>query len=251
MHVGAGRCPELDLYLSLGAAQVLLVEPDPDLCAPLAERIAALDRPGTVELVAAALTDLAYEPTAWLHRWSRTALNGLRPPLETALETARGHNGDRIVKRDSVEVPRLEIAPLLARFAPGLATAGVANLLVLQAGGDELRLLVALDLADRLSKFDSILVKTAVAPRFDGGTFRDELLPFLRGSGYAVEDRAGPGDGGAWLLAAHRTGAVTIDLPMRRRAESLQIALAQTRHRAMLCARAAHPGPGSGPKSAG
>ena len=166
LHIGAGFGGDLAAYLASGAERIILVEPDAAALAVLRPLVAGQDR---VTLIPVAVTP---EPgLTRLNRFNFADLNTLRQPV--GITTI--FPGLQVLSQDivAVETP----ADLLAR---GLLSYMRPNWLVIEAPGEELAILTALDAAGQLEPFETLVLQGAREIYFAGSTAIDAVLDWLK-----------------------------------------------------------------------
>lgn len=168
VHVGPGTLEGRRAYPAT-AARVLLIEPDPELGAGLEAQIAGQDN---VTLIASALLPVQIRPV--LVRYSLPEFNGFRAP--TGLK--RLYPG--LKRLSDLAVPALSVAQLLGRLGP---TAG-ADVLGIEAAGEERAILDALAEAGALDRFARVVLTCGRAPLFEGAGSAAELAAWLTGQGF-------------------------------------------------------------------
>lgn len=173
LHLGAGECRELDNFLRLKAARILLVEANPQLAGRLRSRVRGVEQ---VEIVGAAVA--AAE--------GKVVLQVLNNPRESSL-----HRPTLLLKRypnlsvaRTVAVPAVTLSQLVERLAPD---ASCDNLLVLEVQGAELAVLSSAP-AEISQKFSWIAMRASQETLYEGGARLEEVDAVLRKAGFqAVE----------------------------------------------------------------
>jgi hypothetical protein len=166
LHVGAGRCQELDVYIACEAKDITLAECDPNKIYDLRARVAGLPQ------VAIETSVIVSEPSGEValntcndSRFNSLLLPGFLTHLFPNLKTS-----------GSINLPSRPLLDLVEQLPD---TTGVANLLVLDLLGNELPLLRSLP-TTLLGRFDFIALTVENEPLFVDGSTRWEVFEFLR-----------------------------------------------------------------------
>lgn len=174
VHIGAGRCEELDAYLSSSAGRIVLVEPRAPLAAELRMRSAMDSR---VEVLEVAVTNNPQHNK--LNEYSMPGLDSLYLP--TGLK--RLFPGLRLLARQPVST--ITVAELLERCA----FVGDQNALIVQAPGLEANIIESLFDAGRLDSFAYISVACPEQPLYDGSGESARMLSLLHDKGFDLAHR--------------------------------------------------------------
>ena len=174
LHIGAGTCDALPLYLAAAPHAIVLIEPNPTLVAALQQRIAGT---GTVTVEAVAIAGAAGERP--LAVFNIAALSSLQRPSGLLAV----YPGLR-----AVDFPTVRCVTLDAALAGIDLDASLAHWLIAEAPGAEPDILAALARPDIAALFDRILFRIGREPLFDGGIDAPNLLRKLRDCGYVIED---------------------------------------------------------------
>lgn len=187
VHVGAGAGGDLPLYTGAGARRIVLAEADPECAAELRARLR--DMPG-VEIVQAAVSgDTTPRP---FHRTSFSDLSSLRAP--TALREL--FPGLRIVSHK----PVAPVDPI--KLVADLEDVEGLRALVLEAPGESLGILAALEDAGKLRDFGLICLCEGRAALYDGAPALADIRAWLDAADYRVETETPPADPDRpWLTA--------------------------------------------------
>lgn len=172
IHIGAGQAQALDAYLASGAAQITLIEADPDIAAELEARTGAEDR---VQVICAAVS--AAPGARPFHRTSLPELNAFHAPDGAPALFP----GLRMLSSD----PLPAVAP--AELISSLSAAGDGpELLVIEAFGEALGIVQALAKADLLTRFERLHVQEARATIYSDIAPIEALQGALREAGFQV-----------------------------------------------------------------
>jgi FkbM family methyltransferase len=174
LHLGAGACQELPTYLAMGATRIHLLEPNPTVAKALL-RLAEAEPSVTVDARAVAGQD----GLAALHVFNFAPLSSLRLPTGLR-ELMPG-----LHEVDSPEVETVSVASLMEDLEP-LEGHG-ARVLVIDAPGEEGRILIDLQVGGFLRRFSHILLYFGRVSLFAGSPIWDELSELVLAEGYRVE----------------------------------------------------------------
>lgn len=180
LHIGAGQGGDVDGYLAAGAQAVTLVEPDPEALAHLRMTVAGQDR---VHVIGAAIS--AMPGNTDLYRFNFPDLNSLRPAqgLETVFP------GLEILAREPVTVR----GP--AEIVSGIDLAeGQAHVLVIEAPGEAMSLLQALEEAGLLKAFSGLCIQAGAERHYQDETPASEIVGWLREAGFPSAREEGTTD---------------------------------------------------------
>lgn len=199
LHVGAGNGAELETYLAAKPAHIRLLEPNPPAAKAL--QLAAANAPSvTVEASALAGQD----GTATLRVFNHASLSSLRAPHELT----RLFPGLHLVSEP--EVATVSVASLLA----GLPFAeGKRNILILDAPGEEGRIVEDLRAGHWFKRFDHVFMYCGTSELYEGSRTANELRGRLEAEGFDVEAtlRDDP-DRPCLILRLDRTALKVIEL---------------------------------------
>ena len=180
VHIGAGAGGDLALYLEAGAKTVTLVEGDAGAVEQL-EGLAVAHEGVTV--IPAVVSGDTRKRAFW--QMNFPDLSSLRAP--TGLKEL--FPGLRVLSKELV-IP-VDPARLIAPLE--LSDSG-ANLLVIEAPGEALGILRALEPDDLLQRFDAIHLQEARVPLYDEAPGADDILAYLVGAGFAARFETSPDD---------------------------------------------------------
>lgn len=199
LHIGAGKCEELSVYLRSNAKRILLVEPNPRLAAQLRQRtegesrvqvmeLAVSDNPGLNQLNEYNLPEASslYQPTG-LKSW----FPGLRIIAQHSVATRAPQE---LVDQEIVE--------------------GERNLLVVQAPGAEFAIVKALANAKTPDHLSLIWLTNPRDIYYENASRADDTLAALKRQGYEIrkENNTNP-DWPQWQLTCN---------PLARKIKSLE-----------------------------
>lgn len=186
LHIGAGADLDLPACLEAGAQSVTLTQADPDLAADLRGLAAPYPQISVIEAAVSA----GPRPRAF-YRASLPDLSSFRAP--TALKKL--FPGLKILSRDIVQ-PANPVT-----LARGLAGEGPAAL-VIEAPGEALGILRALEAAGLLTVFDTVRLREGLRPLYEGAPAAAAIADFLTGAGYEAAFDPEPADPDRpWLTA--------------------------------------------------
>ena len=194
VHLGAGRCRELSDYLAWAPARMVLVEPESVSAAVLRGATAALDH---VEVLQVAVS--GSKGLACLNVFNLADLNSLRTP--TGL--LRLYPGLRQLRQ-----PQVQTLPLGDLLAPLALRADQANLLVIDAPGEELRIVEDLIDLQTLHSFKNLVLHCGLQELYEGAASAEQVLERLESQGYEILEQGGEGDAGRprWHLGRNDLG---------------------------------------------
>jgi hypothetical protein len=207
IHLGAGRCTELDGYLAAEPGLLLLVEADPRLAEALAQRVA--ERPDVRVLQAV----VAAQPgQATFHRYNLPDANGLY--RATGLHEL--YPGLRLLE----EVPSetIGIAELLATLN---LEPGQRNHLVIDTPGEEARLLATLADEGQLHLFGRLEILVGDGAMYEGGSGAAEILDWLAERGFDLVDEDPSEDPDRPRFTLRRNDMALELLALRQRVDEL------------------------------
>jgi DNA repair exonuclease SbcCD ATPase subunit len=189
IHLGAGRCSELDQHLAREPGRLVLVEADEGLADKLRQRV-----PGrsNVQVVNTAIAAETGQRT--YYRYNLPAVNGLREP--TGLCAL--YPGLRVLEARPVQA--MGIIEFLDSLQPA---ADQSNGLVIELAGEEAAILEALEAGDRLHQFCELELVASREPLYELEKPARELLDWLDDQGFLVveEDDRGDQDRPRWRLS--------------------------------------------------
>ncbi len=173
VHAGAGSCRQPQHYLQLGADDVLLIEPVPQLAASLRALTSGLDG---VRVEEGALSDTEAEQDFYL----------LNNPVESSLlkPSALLEQFPNLKLREVCKVRTLRLDTLLQSV---VRREGRSNVLVLEIKGMEHEVLRGLSDAD-LERFDFLVLETAAQPLYEGAAPASQTVDVLHAHGFDVVD---------------------------------------------------------------
>jgi hypothetical protein len=170
IHLGAGRCSELDDYLALQPHRLLLVEADPLLAEDLNARTAGLTQ---VQVMCAAV---AGQPgPATFHRYSLSEVNS----LHSASGLLALFPGLKTVEQ--LQVEKVSPAKLLQ---PLQLQANQENRLVIDLPGEELPVLQALEATKLLDLFGQLYLHCGKDSLYKGCEKASHVLCWLKNHGF-------------------------------------------------------------------
>lgn len=179
LHIGAGECSELSVYLATRAERIVLVEPVPELVYRLRQRTKQEDR---VTIIEAAVTDKNGKTI--LHHFNVSDLATLHPPEEPPLRWPG------LCKVSQYNVKTVGLSGLLEKID---MQQGKVNWLVIECPGEEETVLHELGKNYAHSFFQYISLHTSsMTPRID--TAWPRLRKVLYEVGYCLEDIFGQSD---------------------------------------------------------
>lgn len=187
VHIGAGNCEEFEIYCQLGAKQIILVEPLPELAAALQQfeshhgkivvnQMAVAGKSAICEALICRNIRPNSSDQEELYLLRPTALLGLRPSLQvTRTENIKTHT--------------------IVDVCGDLQFTGLNDLLVLELQGLEVEALKATP-ESLVRKFEWIAVRVSEKPLFENGATRSLVTATLREFGFqpipSAQDFSGP-----------------------------------------------------------
>ena len=170
LHIGAGRCAELEMYKRFDRSCIVLVEPQADLAGELAARTAETPH---IRVISAAIAEEAGENT--LHLFNLSQYASLHQPngifsLFPGLEEV-----------GQVSVNCLTIADLISDSG---VSPGADNWLVIDAPGAEAIVVQALGEDKNRELFSHVFLRAGNTPLFESVDAADQLLQQLHSLGY-------------------------------------------------------------------
>jgi hypothetical protein len=207
IHLGAGRCSELDDHLEREPGRLVLVEADKGLADSLRQRVAGQSN---VQVVNAAIAAETGQRTYF--RFNLPAVNSLRQP--TGLRAL--YPGLRVLEEQPVR------ALGVTEFLDSLDLApDESNGLVMELAGEDLAVLEALEVGDKLHHFCEVELVAGRESLYEGSKPAHLILQWLESNGYEVrgEDAAYDRERPRWRL--RRNDLVLKVRALRERVEQL------------------------------
>jgi FkbM family methyltransferase len=188
VHLGAGRCSELDGYLAQQPRRLLLVEADPQLAEDLKNR--TKDRE-SVKVTCAAIAGLSGPAT--FNRYNLLEANSLHS-ASGLLELFPGLKTVEQLKVDAIRPDSLLNQLNL--------NAAQENLLVMDLPGEELPVFKALQQSQKLHLFSQVILHCGCQALYEGSEPAARILEWLRDEGYdlVAEDPGVDPDHLCWTL---------------------------------------------------
>lgn len=179
LHIGAGDGAELAAWQAAGAREITLVEADADTARALATRLAG--QPGLRVIAGAVSADPAPRP---FRITNLPALNSFRAPegIEALFPGLRTLGREVVTPLDPVA--------LVAGLTPGTGAAA----LVIEAPGEALGILQALDGAGLLDRFEAIRLQEGDTPLYAGAPPAETIRDWLHEAGFRAEFEPVPDD---------------------------------------------------------
>lgn len=172
LHLGAGKCRELDTYLETAAEQIVLVEPDPEAAQGLRQRAEADPRVKVIEAAVGGQGD-----SAKLHRYNVPGLATLHP-LKTPPTQWPG-----LREVAQLHVKTLDFKQLLEQVA---LAESKQHWLVIETPGEEAQVLRALREHEIPQRFAYLsLTLGSLTPQLEQA--RPVLFQALEEAGYRLE----------------------------------------------------------------
>ena len=175
VHIGAGLCDALDIYLDATPEKIILIEPNPEAVEELAAKI---QEHSVVNLIAAAISE--NDGRAHLRVLNFADLSSLRVP--TGLIDLLP--GVRVVNEPMVDTLSFNG---LRQQLPEIS-ADKANWLVIEAPGEELTIAKALLETQSTELFQNVILRCSQTVTFEGSAPAPEVLQILRHAGYRLEN---------------------------------------------------------------
>jgi hypothetical protein len=203
VHLGAGLCSELDTYLSLVPARLLLVEADPQVATALQARTAQLPN---VQVLCNAVAGSA-GPVV-LYRYNLPGSSSLHP-ASGLLQLFPG-------MKALEETPLEAVAPATL-LEPLQLSAEEDNLLVVDLPGEELPVLQALWDATLLQLFNQVKLRCGREPLYHGGEPAAQILRWLEDHGFDLlrEEDGDDADYPCWTLQRNQLQLRNLELAQR------------------------------------
>jgi hypothetical protein len=207
IHLGAGRCSELEDHLARKPGVVLLVEADPQLAEALAARTADLPE---VRVLCAAVAGQPEFRT--LHRYNLPDAGSLRPA--TGLREL--YPGLRLLEQLPVElIDPTELLQPLQVDPEG------DSLLIIDLPGEELPVLQALQAADLLHSFRELRLYCGRQSLYLESAPAEQVLQWLVDTGFDVADENGAQDSDRPCWTLRRNALMLQNRGLRQQIEAL------------------------------
>ncbi len=184
LYLGAGRTAGAAAWLDAGAGHVALVEPDPGNVQAL-QRHAGAEARIAVHACAVAERD----GTARLQLFNHAPLSSLRAPADL------GALFPGLRRLREVEVDTASPATLATRLPP---PGPAADLLIVDAPGEEAVAIAGLEAAGALHRFGRILLRCGTTEHYAGSLPLAALTARLEQAGYRVEEVGGDDPDRPW-----------------------------------------------------
>jgi FkbM family methyltransferase len=204
VHMGAGRCRELDSHLAAKPKKVLLIEADPQLAEALEARTADLPH---VQVTRAAVA--GERRAAEFHRYNLPDAGSLQA-ASGLLELFPGLRTLERITVETISAPEL-IGPLRLDTAQ-------ENLLVVDVPAEELPVLQALQQAEQLHLFRHLHVHCGRESLYERSQPASSVVQWLRDHGFDLIDEDDSNDPDRPRLILQRNA-----LALQNRALSLQL----------------------------
>jgi FkbM family methyltransferase len=188
VHLGAGRCSELNDYLAQRPRRLLLVEADPQLADDLQNR--TKDR----ESVQVSCAAIAGQPgPATFNRYNLPEVNS----LHAANKLIELFPGLKTVEQ--LKVNAISPDSLLSLLK---LNAEQENLLIIDLPGEELPVLQVLKQSQKLHLFSQMILHCGCEPLYEGSEPAEQVLEWLRNEGFdlVAEDNSINPDRPCWTL---------------------------------------------------
>jgi FkbM family methyltransferase len=188
IHLGAGKCSELDDYLTLNPKNIQLIEADSDLVKELELKVQNNDN---VTIIPCAIS--ATEEHRKLFRYNISSANGIHPATELKLLFPG------LKQLEPIKVKSIRPTELLQPLALNIEQ---NNLLVVDVPGEELAVLQALEEADKLVLFRYIQLHCGIKALYSESHTADSVINWLNEHGYHVKqiDNSNSSYRPVWLL---------------------------------------------------
>lgn len=174
VHIGAGKCNELDAYLATSASRIVLVEPNPSLAASLRRCVQTEPR---VQVLEVAITNNPADNQ--LNEYNLPGASSLYPPTELR----RLYPGMRLLKQHRVTT--IGVEELVERCE----LEGEHNALVVQAPGSELEIIEALTERGDIDRFSYIDITCSEKPLYESPSQASEVLALVHEQGFDTVNR--------------------------------------------------------------
>ncbi len=193
IHLGAGRCSELEGYLASKPTHLLLVEADPQLTKTLQAR--TNDFPH-VKIINKAV---AGQPgSAMFYRYNLPDVSGLHQANSNLLKLFPGLK--------TVQTVQTEATAPSALLQPLELQADQHNWLTIDLPGEELAVLKAIQQADQLHLFDQLQLHCGNQALYEEGEPAATILQWLQDQGFDLfqEDNSHDLDRPCWMLKRNK-----------------------------------------------
>jgi FkbM family methyltransferase len=188
IHIGAGRCRELDAYAEAGIPRIILIEPNPNLAERLRKREYS---PGVLEVVEAAVAEAS--GTADLLILNVLEMSSLRTPM--GLEQLYPN----VAVRERCRVNVISIHDLVTRARE---TGGRRSLAIIDAPGEEGALVDAILSRTNGKAFSDLLVACMPDEAYAGAQPAGAIAARFEHDGYLLQEVEVANDlDRLWLLA--------------------------------------------------
>ncbi|WP_093993411.1 hypothetical protein [Flavimaricola marinus] len=177
VHLGAGTGEALDNYLDSGAAQIVLVEPEPERAEDLRALVASLSARDQARVQVIERAVAMQDGTAMLTVFNQTDASSLVPP--TGLSEL--YPGLRVLSRTEVET--VSPASLLKTLT---LDPDALNWLIVETPGLEAQVLRALADLGGLTQFVRLDLRCGAEPLYEGAASGQEILTWLAEEGYLL-----------------------------------------------------------------
>lgn len=203
LHIGAGLCRDLPVYLRAEPTAIVLVEPDPDRLADLEADIAAHP---VVRVIPAAISRKSGK--ADLRQFNLSDMNSLTDPTGV-LDIYPG-----LRQTGTIGVETLTPADLLERIEIDPER---DNWLIVEAAGQEAVILRDLLGTGALEQFRNIVLRCGIKPLFKSGVAAAQLMQELTDADYVLSADLGASDPDwrHWHLRLDLTARRLRDLTVR------------------------------------
>ncbi len=173
LHIGAGTGSDIPDYLDASPAAVTLIEPDPGALPKVQQAAQGHDN---FQVIEAAISP---DPKAGpLHRFTFGDLNSLRAPtgLRDLFPGLEELDSEPVTLRDPVVlVEGLDLDP------------DRAHVLVIEAPGEALAIVQALDTAGLLARFTAVRVQEGQEPLYEGAGTLPQVQAVLTAAGFSLD----------------------------------------------------------------
>jgi len=194
IHLGAGRCSELDDYLASKPTHLLLVEADPQLAKSLQVRTTDLSQ---VQIINKAI---AGQPgPIMFHRYNLPDANSLHQATPSLLELFPGLKATQLPLQMEAMSPSTLLQPLQLQ-------ADQHNWLIIDLPGEELSVLKAIQQADQLHLFDQLQLHCGTQALYEEGEPAAAIFQWLQNQGFDLfqEDNSHDQDRPCWTLKRNK-----------------------------------------------
>jgi FkbM family methyltransferase len=224
LHLGAGACREIDAYLRLKPAKVVLVEADPERASDLRAALRGLTQ---VEVVSAAVAPEEGETT--LHVLNKPGESSLHAPVGLA------RHWPNLKSAREVVVKGITLAQAVKRTG---ANGDAGNVLVLELQGAEAAVLASVT-PQILQKFAWIAARVSGEALYENGATLDEVDALLQQAGFrplpqAPDESSWPFQNVLYARDERMLRLQVLELQTTRLAEEVQLARAQAARLAAL-----------------